>query len=60
MKSNGSARRERPTSVVILDPDDIADKISEGGKRPPWLKIVLSVLFVVSTALIIVSGECLE
>ena len=56
MTSNGHVRRERPTSVVILDPNDI-DKNSDGDNRPPWLKLCFSVLFVVSAVIIIVPGE---
>ena len=58
MKSNGSVRRERPTSVVILAPAEIVGS-GGGGNRRPWLKICLSLLFVVSAVIIIVSGEWL-
>ena len=63
MKSNnGSVRRERPTSVVILAASaaEDVDKIGDGGGRPHWLKICLSVLFIVSAVIIIVSSEWLR
>ena len=56
--SSGSVRRERPTSVVILAAANEVDKIGDGGRRPHWLKICLSVLFIVSAVIIIVSSEC--